>query len=284
MKSLRCVLLFLALVAPANAGEPLRLEAPVSILRVDGELAIDPAGVPVSFTPSQPLPGSMGARLPEMVAQLRFEPVLKDGRPAPARMPARVTLAAQEMENGNYRIGLENLTFPKHCDCMRNGVRLEAKNRAKPRYPREGLILGADVDVLVAVRVGLDGRIAEAAVAQSALIGKKGTSNRVAGVLEDFERSSLEAVRKWRVDVQLEPGATPSAEDLSGLVIVSYRIDGGGYDTDNPGWIYQVRTTKRPAPWLPERLNATGVADVGGDAIVPAGAPARLISGLGTAR
>lgn len=283
MKTLRSVLLCLALVAPATAGEPLHLEKPVSILRVDGELVLDPQGVPVSFTPSQALPGSMGARLPGMVAQLRFEPVLKDGRAAAARMPGRVTLAAREMGNGNYQIALENFTFPGHCDCDDRSVRLVPQSRMKLRYPRVGLEVGADVDVLVAVRVGLDGSVVDAVVAQSALIGKKGKAGEVADVLDDFERASLEATRKWRLEVELEPGATPTAADLSGFVVHRYRIDGGGYEKEAQGWIYQVRTTKRPAPWLPEALNATGVADVGGDALVPAGSPTRLISGLAAA-
>lgn len=281
MRALVLTLLLASATAGAVAGERLTIEPGVFTRRADGELTIDTAGRVVAFKPDVAWPASLATRMDGLVNALRFEPVEVDGRPVNARMRMRVTFAAEEQANGNMAVRIDNVTFPDEdsCTCAQpKGISLKVVHRAAPQYPEVGAMSGVDANVLLVVRVGRDGRIADVAVRQSALVGAKGPAHRVARVLERFEDEAVSAIRKWRVAVDIAPGVSPTDEDMSALIPVTFRMRDSGNDA--PGrWVLEMRTTKRETPWLQPApgMPVAGVSDIAGDGVVPVASRMRLV-------
>lgn len=155
---------------------------------------------------------------------------------------------------------------------------MKVVHRPAPKYPDVGAMSGVDASVLLVVKVGRDGRIADAAVRQSALVGAKGPAHRVARVLEQFEDEALHAIRKWRVAVDIAPGVSPTDEDMSALIPVTFRMRDSG--NGDPGrWVLETRTTKREIPWLQPvpGMPVAGVSDIAGSGAVPVASRMRLV-------
>lgn len=260
----------LAAMAPTVAARtpPPRLQPQVVTTFVDGDLVIGTSGEVASYRVTTPLDGGMATRIEELVGRLRFEPVEVDGRPVRASTHMRVTLIGTPQADGGMRVGIDNITFPdetvdKGANGSGDGVRMEVTRKFSPGYPTSALQGQVGADVLVAVRVGLDGRIQEAVVRQSALLDIRGSDRVLTALLAEFERSSVQAIKGWRVKVDVAPGVTPTPEQLSGVITVAYRVKGEA-DRAAGRWTWETRSDKRPEPWLQfvPGASVVGISDV----------------------
>lgn len=257
--------------APISAATPaLTIEPRVLTTRLEGELSIDPTGAVESYHVLTDVAPGLAGKVEAMVRQLRFEPVELDGRPARAHTRMRVTLAGTPLDDDGLNVRLDNIGFPdskkgRPDDEYIPGLRMKVDRRSMPDYPVIAARAGVDADVLVIVKVGRDGRIADAAIRQSALIAAGGEPEAVAKLLSEFEYQSLRAVRRWHVAVDVDPGFQPTDAQMTALVPIVYRMQ----ERTPPrlgDWVWETRSQKREAPWIaPDPARPTvGVADVGG--------------------
>jgi hypothetical protein len=263
----------LALVTGASPAALPLVEPPVATLHVDGDLVIDATGAVTSYHVTSSLPPDFAHKIEEVARTLRFEPVLVDGKAVRAQTRMRLTLAGPMRDNGDVEARVDNVTFPgeEGVDAMGEaapGLRMRVSHRAPTLYPESAARQGLDAEVLVVVKVGLDGRIEDAAVRQSTLLEARAAPALVAKVLQEFERETLRSVRRWRVDVQVDPGAHPDDRDRTALVKFSYHVMGTRQAGDGQ-WRWETRSSKRQAPWLaPEPSEMlVGVSDVDGDGL-----------------
>lgn len=288
---LSVLLAFANAAAPAfAAGKPtLVLEPPVLTTRVDARIEIDREGRLVRYEPTTALPEGMADRIAEMAKKLRFEPVQVNGVVVNAVTRMRITLAARQLPGDAMEVRVDNITFPgepgaTESDEVANEAVtfMGATRRVSPQYPREALQVGANANVLVVVRIGLDGRVEDASVRQSSLLHARGTDRQMAAVLELFEQASLKAIRRWQFPLTVKPGAAPTPEQLTGLVPIEYRVH--GVPEASPGkWILETRTPVRVASWLVGVSTTTagvGVSDVSGSGMVTSDARIRLATPL----
>lgn len=262
-------------LAASTASEPVELETLLTT-HVEARVEIDRAGRLVAYQSDTPLPAELAARVDAMARELRFEPVEVDGRIVHAVASMRLTLAAREREDGAMEVRIDHVAFPVDqatpaVGALPRAVRLVPRSddgaRVALRFPREALRIGANGKVLLAVRVGLDGRVEDVSVRQGMLVHPSVQGRPAQTALEAFERAATTAIRSWRFDVELPPGHTPTPDDLTGLVPVEFVIHGNGLQPERAGsWRRVVRGPLRPTPWLtrPEPF-PTGVADIQGD-------------------
>ncbi|AXK73357.1 hypothetical protein DWG18_14440 [Lysobacter sp. TY2-98] len=274
-------------IAPAIA-DPLTIEPRVLTTFLDGELTIDPTGAVESYRVTGDIPEGMAAKAQDMVRQLRFEPVLADGRPARAHTIMRITLAGTPTDDGGIDVHLDNITFPvmdrsKGAKEPESGVHAEVDSKSMPDYPVIALRAGVETDVLIVVRFSRDGRITDAAVRQSALMSAGGDPQVVSKLLSEFEYQSLRAVRRWHVKVDVAEGKQFPEEGMTAVVPFTYRM----HELVAPragDWRWETRSAKRETPWVKRDPSEplVGVADMtGGDMQTETGNGFRLATPSG---
>ncbi len=254
------------------------------LLRVDGELSIDPQGVPVDYRIKTQLPQKLHDSLVQHVRTWRFEPVLIGGKPVLARTQMRVTLAAQGTGD-DYRVAVDNVTFPQT-----QGVTPDANGNAEPptsisygrilpiHYPHDALQYGLEADVLLNLKLSAQGRVEQAFVEQTALLDVRGRPDALKDAARMFERAALFDITWWRFNVALHV-LDPKPENLTVRVPVHFSLPRIADTRPNPAsWQQEVRTPKLRAPWLPPDPNqqSVGVADLAAGELAPAGSRFRL--------
>jgi len=253
------------------------------LLGVDGKLTIDQQGVPSGYEISTKLPQKLQDSLEQRVRSWRFEPVLVAGKPVIARTAMHVTLAALGTGD-DYRVSVDSVSFPQTQGQTPDAsdeppMSTIVKFRGHPEppdYPRDALHRDLEADVLVYVRVGADGHVDQAMVAQVALLNAKGRLSDLNGAAKLFEREALSIVPSWRFDVTVNV-PNPTASDLTLAIPLTFRL-GSGRPRDV--WQHEARTAKRIAPWLPADPSATtiGVADLANGEYASAASRFRLIA------
>lgn len=285
----------LSMASPATAARKPRQPEMESVLTmlVDGWLVIDTDGSVLDVDIETDIPASLRENLDRTVRGWRFYPVVIDGNVRRAKSPMHITLAANK-EGENYRITVDNVLFPNPEGSPAAGVIdnrsviISVRRRVVPEYPPQ-LLRGNGVEgaVLVAFRVGTDGRTAEVVARQAALYNVYGHDRLMRDVARLLEDSAVQAVRKWTFNVQLKTDA-PDSLDLTFLIPVIYTLTGpkpGAKRTDRQAsqtlWRMEVRTARQPIPWLEDALEAklAGVSDLRGGEMVPAGNWVRVAAG-----
>ncbi|WP_166636923.1 energy transducer TonB [Cognatilysobacter terrigena] len=233
------------------------MEQPILVTRIDCRIVIDKQGRVAEYTPKTELPALLAERVGEMVKSVRFEPVEVDGKIVNAETTMRVAVSAKKLDDGSMRLAIDNLTFPpeKKESAAPAGQPTVIK-RAPIRYPKEALRYELDADVLVALLIGPDGRVRDAAVQQSALVHRTGNPREVAKALQIFEKAALQVLRQWETTpfaLSDMPAHERVADGYIAYVPVQFRIDRpmkGGIDGVGQ-WTLETRTVKRVPAWAP---------------------------------
>jgi len=264
--------------ARAPAAPPAPLETVMS-LQLQGEVDIDAAGNVVAFRFDAPPPESVRPAIERTIRGWHFVPRV-DGAVVQAQtIRMQLALGAHE-SNGTYRSRIESAWLSAKAPreqqrrVENETVVLQVASMHAPIYPPALAQLGISAKVLVGVRVGADGKVADAVVVQGALMDAQDQSAGARRALGWFEDSALAGARRWRFDVT--PHGVPTPEDLTVLVPVYYSPE--GFEPTGK-WRSIVRTTRTPPPWLPASDDRTrlGVADVGNGGTVPRAADVRLV-------
>lgn len=259
----RALILSLLLAVPLSAAAvaPEQVQTPVLVTRIEGRVLIDRTGRVAEYTPRTKLEPVLASTLVALVKTVRFEPVEVDGRIVNAEAEMRVSFAAQPTPDGGMKFALDNLVFPDEATSatVPRGTLPHGPvvKRVGPVYPRDALPMQANVDVLAVLRIAPDGSVRDVAIQQSALLHAKSPPRVAARLLGSFERSSVAALRQWRVDPSAMPVDAPRAgADWVALVPVYFRIDGVPTTLAPGQWTLETRTAKRVPEWVPTQDGA----------------------------
>lgn len=239
---------------PARAGvAQVRKQVEASML-VTGMVYIAPDGS------VQQLDLDQGAKLPPAVRSLidqsssawRFEPHVVDGvaKLAKARMSLRVV--AKQLESGDYSVQLRSAYFGKEALSADERIAKEGTDTIRstsmkpPPYPEGAAIAGASGVAYLIVKIGKDGRVADAIVEQVNL-QVLGNERVMDDLRKAFGKAALRAAKTWSFQV---PTTGEAADDPYWCVRVpvAYKMMG----QKEPGygeWSVYVPGPKAKADW-----------------------------------
>lgn len=222
-------------------------------LDVAGEIAIDHQGAVYDYKINTILTPELKDLVANAVRQWKFEPVTRDGKPVYAKSGMHLTLAALPVADG-YQMRVENVRFL--------GNR-QSQTMVPPRYPMNAMKADVGAMVLVAMRVGANGEVLDAAVAQTRLLGMEGSEKAANKWRKLFEEASIDAARHWKFQpADLASGDSP---ETTLIVPVTYQLEGMAV---SQGW-REGPSAAKPIPWLPaekQKYDASGLKQ--GESIV----------------
>lgn len=282
---MRSLVLSALLATPfaASAVAPAEIQAPVLVTRIDCHVVIGKDGRVADYQPRTELAAPVADRVRDMVKALRFEPVEVDGRVVEAETDMRVAVTAVALGGGGLQLALDNVSFPKANLPPAAMKPIGGGRGVHVRFPTEALYTGASADLLAVLRFGPDGRVVDAAIEQSALLRSKAPPAEAARTLSLFEKSTLQMLRKWKVDPALMPADSRVGDGYVSYVPVSYRIDAP--ETKPGDWTLETRTARRVPAWMTvvDRAPQPGVADLAEGEMAGVNTRFRLAVPLGAA-
>jgi len=141
------------------------------------------------------------------VSQWRFEPTLVDGQPVAARTNMSLRIVAKPLDEQNFDVRIQSASFSGGGG---KDDRMSVEKRSSLRPMIEAMAsTGMDTaDLYVALKIGPDGKVLDAAVEQVNL-GTIGGDVWMAKARRLLGNSALEVVRKWTFSV-------PSRGQLAG--------------------------------------------------------------------
>lgn len=253
----------LALPALGQTEAAVRKTAESSTL-VTGTVVVDEKGAVSQLEIDQPdkfTPAILNF-VKSSAALWRFEPQAVDGKLVRIRNKFSIRLAAQEHEDGTYKIRIAGADFrPARSEPspMKSRRKLDAAELAAlPRdipvliervaitYPELGARVGAHGMAYIAVKIGRDGRILDA-TARQVNLGVVGPEREMEVLRREFASAAVHSIKKWRVSYPTE-GESVDQPYLVSQVTVEFLID----DMQSPEygeWRAYIPGPEQPLPW-----------------------------------
>lgn len=127
----------------------------------------------------------------------RFEPLLVDGQPVPARARMDLQLGLDRLDDGDFILSITKSTFGDMSQSDTSELTLDMENLRKPVYPYDLLEYGIEGIVYTLIKVGRDGAVEDFQIEQVDLYGyaDEATMRHVRRV---FGLSVERAVKRWR--------------------------------------------------------------------------------------
>lgn len=245
----------------------------VVAMQVDGWVSFDTLGQVEDYQITTPVHESIRAGLDGTVRKWKFHPVLVDGTPRRAKTRIRVTLAARQESDGIH-VKVDNVVFPSEQDEQTAKVDgrpepITGKTLRAPAYPVGLMQQGVAGAVLLAIRVGPDGRAAEVLAVQSMLYDVRGGASALRVGIRMLEQSAVSAAKDWTFNVPAT-AKTRTADEQTVTVPVKYLMDKAKANLAGQ-WRTIVRVPKRAISWkTPERgTQSVGVADAVSGELIP---------------
>ncbi|RMH88113.1 TonB family protein [Lysobacter pythonis] len=246
----------------------------VMTMRVDGVIEFDTLGKVTSHQLKiAGLPEAIAKMANEAMAEVEFEPVIRDGKPVNARTFARMTFVARQQRGGGYEVRLERMRFfdgrydgmgaPKGGEArVARPMRPIAKQRRQIQYPAGLMRAGVSGAVMTELKLRPDGTVEDVFITQSALFNVRGRDRVLDKAREVLEKEVMAAVRTWRFE--LAPPEPGQPFDGVGQLPVFFVMSGARIDQEGR-WRHESRSPRRLAPWALEgdADRIAGISDVG---------------------
>lgn len=282
------VILGVAMSMAASAPWAKRVEqAPVEsvvAMQVEGWVSFDTSGLVEDYRITTALPESIRAGLDGTVRKWKFHPVMIDGIARPATTRMRVTLAAKQEADGIH-VSVDNVVFPSEQGDVTAKVDgrpepITGKKLRPPGYPVGLMQQGVSGAVLLAIRVGPDGRTAEVLAVQSMLYDVRGGASALRVGIRMLEQSAVEAAKGWTFNVPATDKPR-NADEQTVTVPVEYVMDKAKVDLAGK-WRTIVRIPKRTIGWMtPEAgTQSVGVADAVAGELIPLNSAVALVTNV----
>lgn len=224
-------------------------------------------------------------KLPDFVVALvdgaapgwRFEPLLVDGEPVPARARMNLRVVARPVGD-QYQVSIANGSFGEYSDTATDQVTRREDGMRAPRYPEDMLRSGVAGTVYLVLKVGRDGSV-EDVVAERVNLRAYAREREMERWRRAFAQRSVYTAREWKFN----PPTTGPRADAGFWVIrvpVEFEIDGNAVTAGT--WETYVPGPLQPAPdWLKDatRSPASDAMTAGGVQMV--GNERRLLTPLG---
>lgn len=253
----------------------------VMIMHVDGLIDIDPQGQVAQFQIDTPLSEKLHELLDRTVRTWRFEPVVVDGAPRLAHSRIRIVLAASKLGDG-LQIKFDNVLFPRaQAERIDNASASVTFGRLNPpEYPSDLLRAGVSGAVLLGIRIGADGGVAQVTPIQTTLFDVKGSPAALSEAIQRLEQSAVHATKRWHFNV-VAKSEQLTAQDMTVAVPISYSI-GQGKRFQAGTWRSEVRIPQRPLEWLQDSTGTQkiGVSDVADGEVMPASSTVKLATNV----
>lgn len=254
---------------PAFAAGPgaVRKQVEASMV-VTGTILADADGRVGGYTMdhADKLPKEVTRLLARTVPHWKFEPVLVDGKPAPAEAAMSLLVVARKLGKDNYLIKIRSANFGKiHGEDPDEPTPHQASastRMAPPAYPSSAAYAGVTGTVYLIVRVAPDGHVQDA-IAEQVNLRVIASESQMQKWREVFARSALRATERWVF-------APPSGEKVKATGYESMRIPVDYRLEDRPPaygeWSVYVPGPRQTPPWpeaeaspSPDALAAGGV-------------------------
>ncbi|MCA7025009.1 MULTISPECIES: energy transducer TonB [Stenotrophomonas] len=242
--------LLLVTVAASAAGPgAVRKQAEMG-MQLSGQIDIAPDGSveAVRLDQQDRLSAELARFVRSSVMGWAFVPVVRDGKPVAARSPLMLRLVGRQLEDGSTQVAIRSATFAAYDPESRSAV--TALKMTPPSYPRAMYEVGAQGNVYLVLKVGRDGRVADAYVEQvnMTVVASEGQMRRFRQVLGG---NALAAARKWEFRVPVE-GEDADAPHWNVRMPVRYAmVDQGRSLPDEYGtWQAYIPGPRERAPWI----------------------------------
>ena len=233
--------------ADAQAAREVRRQAEAS-MTLSGVIDIGREGQVEGFQLDhrEKVDASVAGFVDKAVQGWRFEPTLIDGKAVPARTSVRLRLIADNMEAGSMQVRVADARFGKLSDSKGpstddvTGARMRA-----PVYPPQAASIRGQGTVLLLVRVGRDGKVADVIAEQTnmTVVGPERTMNQLRDVLA---KASVRNARDWTFN----PPTTGEDKDRDFWTVrvpVNYFFD---KQSERYGrWAAYIPGPRQRAPW-----------------------------------
>ncbi|MEG0184853.1 MAG: energy transducer TonB [Stenotrophomonas sp.] len=182
----------------------------------------------------------------ETVKGWRFEPVMVEGRPVPTRTAVRLRLLADNMTGSTMQIRVADANFGRIRDEKNlTSDDITAVKMRPPVYPDKAASIRGQGVVLLLVKVGRDGKVADVVAERTNLtaVGSERTMQMLRDVLA---KASVKTARDWTFSPPTT-GADKDREFWTVRVPVHYAFD---RREDRYGrWSAYIPGPRQQAPW-----------------------------------
>lgn len=223
------------------------------------------------------LPGFVVDLVDRAASVWRFEPLLVDGEPVPARARMNLRLVARPAGD-NYEVSIANGSFGEYSDTATDQVTRRQDRFKPPRYPEEMLRRGVAGTVYLLLKVGRDGSV-EDVIAERVNLRAYARERDMERWRRAFAQRSINTARDWKFN----PPTTGSRVDDDYWVIripIEYEIHGHAVTAGN--WEPYVPGPLHPAPdWIEDGAGASASDAMIAGGLQMLGNERRLLTPLG---
>ena len=262
-------------VASASAGAKVAGTPVEASMLVTGtvDIEIDGSVSAHAIDDQDRLPGYVVDIVRRAADSWRFQPVLADGTPVPARARMTLRLLATPVDDDEMQVSISGASFGGHSPDDTGSIR---KNRVQPpRYPPTALEWGAAATAYIVLKVGRDGRVAEAFAEQVNLHGVADAKTMTL-LRTRFAEASLKAARRWTFT---PPTTGGDADDPYWSVRMPVQFLMGRQKGETHGeWLAYVPGPRESAPWMDDRDDSNDA--IAGGSLQLAGKGLRLLTPL----
>lgn len=275
----RFLLLGLLMAAPslpldAQTAHAMKQEMEARML-VTGSVDIETDGrvSAVSLDDLEKIPDAVVDLVERAAAKWRFEPIVVDGVPAPARARMSLKVIASKVQGSRdeFVVRLDGARFGD--EDAETGIRSDVLK--PPTYPRGALYDGVSGAAYLAIRVGPDGRVEDVVVEQVNL-EQVGDKRSMDNWRKDFANAAMEAARDWTFHVSADAPDDPNWWTVR--VPVDYRISNVRPRQD--AWSVYVPGPRTEIPWLRSEQSTVPPDALAADGVHPVTNGRRLLTAL----
>ena len=267
------VVLLLALLASVFTADAAGTKAEVretieNSMLVTGtiDIGIDGAAIGHRLDEPEKVPEVVRDLVVKAATQMRFEPVLLDGKPVKARAKMGVRVVARKLENGNYQLRIASTSFGEQ-----GGDDAESVTKEKmrpPEYPANAYLRNVSGTVYLVLKIGRQGTVEDLAVEQVNLT-VLGNERQMEQSRKWLAEASVDAARKWTFKIPTR-GESVDAPFWSVCVPVEFMLRNQKKPADGQFEAYIPGPRSRPA-WIdadeamqnPDAMIAGGLYQVG---------------------
>lgn len=200
---------------PAAASVQFYVADATAVIDISAEGLVE--GVQLTGVPGE----AAAAAYEQQIRAWRFEPIVEDGVPVPARTHAQLRLVAQEAPDGGFSLTMRKPIFrdPPGTSATAGLEGLRLVERRLPRYPMRSQDAGLQAEVILLIEISADGAISRAGVHSATLLNTGVRARQASAAARPFVDAARRSVLEWRFE--------PSEKtDRRALVPVSFTFHG----------------------------------------------------------
>ena len=223
------------------------------------------------------LPGFVVDLVDRAASVWRFEPLLVDGEPVPARARMNLRVVARPAGD-NYEVSIANGSFGEYSDTATDHVTRRQDRFKPPRYPEEMLRRGVAGTVYLLLKVGRDGSV-EDVIAERVNLRAYARERDMERWRRSFAQRSVNTARDWKFN---PPTTGPRVDEEFWVVRVPVEYAINGNDVTAGTWEQYVPGPVHPAPdWMEDAAGSSASDAMIAGGVQMVGNERRLLTPLG---